>query len=296
MTPTISQQAMLVSLGFTFCRQSVQLVAEAREIETKAHAEPGVTTASVYYFRRKVGSKIEDALAPLKSYTNEWRTQHNRLTRIWDSDNTRLLAAALAEQYNGMKNKYEGGYGEVKDNLLATYPEWRASAPERMGNLYQSGKFPTLEEVTNSIGFSVAYLPLPDSEQWKRIAMISPDLASVMESTTNERVAKAVAEATAQTWQDVLTPLQHVVDVLGKDGKIKIYETLLGSVLDITQLVPAFNLESDPKLAELAAQAQAAFKTISVEDLRTSGETRKSVLKSATTLINSFTPFARKFA
>lgn len=296
-TPTNidTTQAMLVGLSFTLPRQSVQLSQEARDVEAGAKAATGTVKASLFYFQKADGAKIVDALADLKSYQNAWRSQHNRLTRVWDGNNIRLLPAALIVEYMEMTAKNEAGLPKFVDAFLDDYRQWSESAPERMGSLYPKANFPSASEVMKAIGHSLAYLPLPAAEQFKRIATISPDLAKTMAETTDEKVKAAVAEAQAQTWRDVMEPIKHVVDTLGKE-KPKIYESLIGNVLSICDLVPAFNLEKDPNLAALAEKAKAALSEVSAEDLRKSDEKRQEALKAAKELVAEFEPFARQFA
>lgn len=61
--------------------------------------------------------------------------------------------------------------------------------------VYDADDFPTFYEVRTAISWQTAILPLPAAEQWKRISVISPDLAATMEATTNERIQQAVLEA-----------------------------------------------------------------------------------------------------
>jgi len=295
-TTTVDKsQAVLVSLSFSLCPQSVQLETESREIEEKAGAIDGTVKSSAFFFQKKIGKKTEDGLGDLKSYMGAWKTHHNRLTRLWDGDNVRLLPAVLVSDYMAMSDKFKDGFQEKIDQFVNDiYPVWAADAKERMGSLLDKTGFPTLEKVKARIGYNISFATLSDAEAFKRISIITPDQVALMENVTNERVKKALGEAQAQTWSDVMKPIQHIIDTLSKD-KPRLYDSMLGNVMAIVDMVPAFNLENDPKLAELAAVAKEKLGSITTEDLRKSDDVRKATLATATTIINSFTPFARKF-
>ncbi|HXJ55413.1 MAG TPA: hypothetical protein VNU68_02000 [Verrucomicrobiae bacterium] len=289
-------QALLVSLNFTLCRQSKQSKVEAKRSEDANNAHRGVCKSSYFYFQEEVGAVTNDALAELKSYMNAWRTAHNRLTRVWDSNNTRLLPATLVQAYLEMDSKWKEGFPAKLAEFFEVYPDWQITAPHRMGALYEASNFPSLEECRNDISYEVTMIPLPEAEQWKRISIISPDLAHTMEESTNSKIAKAVEEARKQTWVDLFTPVEKIVSTLSKD-KPKIYDSLIGNLTDILNLAPAFNLSGDQGMNQFIAETKATLATINPDDLRNDPMVRASTCKKAEELLKKFGELGnRKFA
>lgn len=291
-------QALLVTLKFNLCPQTLQLKDEAEKIEEENHANKGTTRASIYFFKKEgADGKTIDALAEIKSYFSAWKSEHKRLTRTWDGgDVTCLLPAPLIERYMSMKKGFEDGAPEVLDRLYADIPNWIESAPERMGALHDPETFPSLETVRESVGWQTAMIPLPAAEQWRRISVISPDLAATMEQNTNERIQSAIAEATQQTWADLQKPLEKIVETLSKD-KGRIFECLLGNLNDVISLVPAFNLGNDTGLAQFCETAKQTLSGITADDLRNDPELRKVTCNAAKMLLGQFGQASgRKFA
>lgn len=288
---------MLVSLSFTLPRQSKLNKSEAEKVEDTNSASHGVAKVSVFYFQEKLPTgKTNDAIAELKTFFGAWRSEHNRLTRPWDSGNTRLLPMQLIQRYLNMKSRFEEEAPAIVQAFLAVVPQWAQTAPDRMGDLFDAGDFPSFDEVRQSISYDTAMIPLPTGEQWKRIAIISPDLAATMENTTNERVLKAVEEARVQTWKDVTKPLENIVNVLSKD-KPRIFESLLGNLNESLDLLDAFNLSKDPDLTRFGQQARETLAGITAEDLRKDPDLRKLTLGASKVLLSQFAnPQARKFA
>ena len=292
----ISQQALLVSLSFGLPRQSRQLPKEAKKIESDNHAQHGVARVSIFYFQQEVAGKTNDALYELKQHFNAWRSEHNRLSRPWDNANTRLLPAKLIPAYLDMKSKFEEATPEKIANFVDAYPDWQVTAPQRMGALFDAADFPALAECRDRIEYGVAMIPLPAAEQWKRISIISPELAQSMETTTNERIAKAVEEARKQTWVDLITPVEKIVSTLSKD-KPKFFESLIGNLNDILTLAPSFNLANDAEMTAFIVETKATLATISVDDLRSDPELRQQTLTNAKDLLARFGALGiRKFA
>lgn len=290
--PQINQQALLVSLSFTLCRQSKQSKEEAQRVEGANHAERGTAKVNFFYFQKEVNqdNKIirQDALFELKSLFGEWRREHDRLTRPWDTGSTRLLPVQLVQAYINMTERFEQKAPEVMAEFFALHPQWSSSAPERMGNLYSAEDFPTLDECRRKIGWSKAMIPLPEAQQWQKISLISPNLAAQMQANTNQAVARAVEECRKQTWKDLIEPIEKIVTTLSKD-KPRIFDSLVGNLRDIVELAPAFNsMTNDPDLSRFINETKLTLAEINPDDLRNDPEFRKATCKQAEQLLRKF--------
>lgn len=288
---------MLVSLSFGMPRQSRQLKAEAVKVEEEKNAERGTVRVSAYYWQSLVGGKEVDGLSNLKSFFNAWRKEHDALTRSWDGDNLRLLPAKLVDKYMAMTEKFQLTAPErVDDFLEETYPELLNTAPTRMGELYDPADFPALSECRERIKWDVSILPLPEATQIRKVALINESWYDLFQQSTDEKVAKAIEQVRQDTWDDVLKPVQHIIEVLSKD-KGKIFETLITDVREIINLVPAFNLTNDQELTNLAEECRVQLSGVTPDELRKDPEIRKQTLLAAQAIVGKFGSLGgRKFA
>lgn len=296
--PTIdTTQTLLVGMTFGMPRQSRELKTVASQAEQKAHALPGTVKSSLYYWQYEEGNKKIDGLADLKKFQTAYKAALEHFARFPFATGAKLLPAALVEPFLKVKELYEKQQVEVwKHWIYDEYPKLAKSAPQRMGAFYSGEDFPTAEECMERFQCDVTVIPLASADQWQRIAILAPDLAAAQQQQTDEAYKKGIAEAHEKLWADVMKPIQHAVDTLSKD-KAKIYDTLVGNIIDIVDLVPAYNgVFNDPKLNELAARAKEAFASIKPDDLRASGEAKAKMLASATSIVNTFKPYARKLA
>jgi len=178
------------------------------------------------------------------------------------------------------------------------YPEWALpeSAKSRMGDLYNETDFPTLKDCMKHFTCECTIVPLGEAEQVKRIMLISKQSAELLEKSIDAKVQTQIEELHTSIWKDLMSPLEKIVEVFNKD-KPKIYETLLGNLLEIVNVIPSYDaLTKDPKLQEAATKAKAVFTTMTTADLKKSEEARKLALSTAKDLIQNYTPYARKFA
>lgn len=287
---------MLVGISFGLPRQSRDLKTEANKIETERKAEHGTVRASIHYFKRKDGNKEVDGLASLKSFQTEWKTKLEHYARFPFASGTKLLPSGLVEQFLKVNEEYEAKKAQVwTDWADDVYPPMKETAPQRMGTLFDPNDFPSLKDCMERFKCEVTVVPLGEAEQVQRISSLSPDIAELIKSSTDKAMQKASGAAQQKNWEDVLKPIQKIVDTLSKD-KSKIYDSLIGNVMEIVDLVPAINFNGDTHLSELAAQAKEVLGKVKPDDLRKSAEARAATLSSAKSIISSFTPFARKFA
>ncbi len=175
------------------------------------------------------------------------------------------------------------------------YPELQETGAQRMGALFDSADFPTLSECSKAFSARLTLMAIPPKEQVARIALISKDSQQLLMQHADATSKAAIAELHKTIWADLMKPLQQVVTVFEKD-KPKIFESLLGNLMEIANIVPSYEaLTADPALMQAAADIKAAFGNITTEHLRASEEARKHALGSAKALVATFQPFARKF-
>ncbi len=265
MSESINQQALLVTLSFGLPRQSRQLKKEIQKVESDNNAQHGVVKGSVWYFQQVVGKTTNDALAELKSHFGYWKREHERLTLPW-LGSTRLLAAAIAPKYFDMRSKMEAIAPEKLAEFMEVYPDWKVTAPSRMGSLYSPEDYPSSEECRERIQWETIIMPLPEAAQWQRIALINPEHAAAESARLNAAVTKAREEARMQTWRDLMGHFQHITEVLSKD-KARIFDSLLGNLTQMLDLMPAYsNLFNDAELVQCAQEAKATLSTINPDE------------------------------
>lgn len=290
----VGNQTFLVTVSFGLPRQSRQLPKEAKEIEEHANAQEGVATASMWYFRQRVGKELIDALSSLKSYNNNWSKEHKRLARIPWAGTTRLLPAALAQPYFTMRSLMEEGAPAKRQEFLEVWEDWYNTGPTRMGTLFKADDFPSRDECIERIIWETTVMPLPDEEGWQRMALINPEHIQQEAARTNAAVTRAREEGRRETWADIIEHLNHIVTTLTKD-RPRIYETLLGNLNGILDLVPAYNaLFNDADMVRCAAQAKEALGSITADDLRQDPEVRARTVTAARDLLSQFGEMGRR--
>lgn len=283
---------MLCGISFRMPRQSRQLTAVAGEIENNANAQHGTVRASIHYFKQGK----DDGLKTLKQFQSAWKSGVEHYARYPFAAGMKLLPSALVEQAVLVNSGFAAQEAAIRNAWVKDeYPSWLESAPARMGSLYDPGDFPSAGDCMNRFRCDVVIVPLAEADQWQRITAISPDLAATMASQQNAEVERVTQAAHAKLWADVMKPIQNIVDQLSKD-KGKIYDSLIGNVIAITDLVPAYNeIHKDATLTSAAAAINAELAKIKPEDLRSSSEAKADALAKARNIIQEYGTYARSF-
>lgn len=287
---------MLVGVTMGMPRQSRQLTAIASQIENQANAEVGTVKASIHYFKKREGKREVDGLHNLKTFQGSWKAELQHYARYPFAAGMKLLPAGLVSDFMFVNEKYK----ELENGIWLAwvedeYPQWLASAPQRMGSLYDPADFPTAEDCQKRFICDVTVVPLAAAEQWQRISIISPNLAATMAKNQEDATQKVLQQAHAKLWADVLAPIENMVSQLSKE-KGKVYDSLVGNIISVIDLIPAYNdVHQDANLTALAAEVKAKLSEIKPEDLRTDDEVKAAALANAKAIVDNFSPYARSF-
>jgi hypothetical protein len=289
-------QTLLVGIEMGLPRKGRKLKDVAAKAEKEANASAGTTRATLNYWTWTEGKTERNGLKSLQEFQASYKAALEHFARF-PMATGRLLPAALAEPFFKVKAEFAAQEPDIREKFAyEEYPALAKSAPQRMGSFYSGADFPTLAECLERFVCEITVIPLAPAEQVKAIGLLSPDIAATIEKSTNESYHKGKAEAHRDLWTQVMEPIQHAVDTLSKD-KTKIYDSLVGNIISIVDLIPAYNgVFNDPHLNQLAEQAKAAFSAIKPDDLRASQEAKAAMLENAKNIVNTFKPYARKLA
>lgn len=295
-TNTVGNTSLLICLSCGLPRQSKQAKEESREVERNKRAASGTFKGSKYYFQQtvanhrngKVVEEIIDALSHLKSYHNAWDDAYKALAPITWLGRMRLLPAVRHPRAIQVREHFEAGYPEIKEEFRTVFPDWHSTAPTRMGMLHSEADFPSLEECMERIHAETIITPLSDSQAWQRIALINPDHAAMEERRHQEAIQRAQRDALNETGNRLIAHFRRMNEVLSAN-KVRIHETLVSGLNSILDDIEVYGpLFSDPSLLQCATEARATFASITVDNLREDPALQQQVNANARGMVERF--------
>lgn len=287
-TPTHS--AMLVHLAFHTGTQSGNDAETTDEICKSKNATEKGLRASVRYI-------CKEAYEPILKLKGEFKKKIERITTPYGINGVYLAKPSAVEKILALRDEYMPAFQILKaSHLLENYDEWQTLTREQTGDAYKAERFPTREQLDSSCRWEISIMPIPESDLLRKIKELDSTIIDELVKSNEARVQELFAKSKAEVYARMIEPLQHMVNVLSKEGT-KIYETLVGNMADIVDAVGDTNYDNDPELSTFATQASEMLKNIDTETLRKDPVIRKETADKAQAILNTFGAMGkRRFA
>lgn len=282
---------MLVHLSFHTGTQSGQDEESTQEICTAKNATDKGLKASVRYI-------CKEAYEPILKLKGEFKKKIERITSPYGIKGVYLAKPSAVAKILALRDEYMPAFALVKSaHLIGRYDEWLALTRQQTGDAFKVERFPAREQLDSSCRWELNVMPIPESELLRKIKDLDESIITELMKSNEARVQEMFAKAKAEGYARMVEPLQHMVDVLSKDGS-KIYETLVGNVADIVEAAGDLNYDNDPTLSRFAAEAGEMLKTIDLKALKKDPVIREETAKQAKALLDTFGKLGtgRKFA
>ena len=187
-------------------------------------------------------------------------------------------------------------------HFLDRYDFIREESKRDLGDLAKEDDYWTVEKLQRKFQLSrpsTWATSVPDPELDVRAGWSQQQMTRMQESMKKQNATKvrAACRETADRLEKVLGRMVERLDKYGKDenGKVvgEFRNTLVGNVRDIAGLLPAFNIENDPKVEKVRQRILSDICTVDIKDLRKDPELRKNVRDKAQDILNRVGNFGK---
>lgn len=239
-----------------------------------------------------------ESLARVKSAAGACRTVHGRYTLPWTDNGLDILPAASVMRYDAEMREARIEFDAAIDAFCAVYPQLVASAPARLGDLFNASEFPSAEEVRTRFSMRVRTLPMPDSADF-RVDMSEAQARAIraeIESDAREALDVAMKDA----WQRVADVCTRMVERLhaykpaiskGDKTEGRFTDSLVENVRELVAVLPAFNLTGDSALADVCTRLKTELCSYEAQDLRDDSRLRERTAKAAESILEDVSAF-----
>ena len=226
-------------------------------------------------------------LAELNSLVSKARSLHYTMTRPWADDGPRILPNALYAKFSDEFRVLKRDFNQAADRFAAAFPSYVKQRKAVLNSLFDPADYPSASEIRSKFNLDLTVLPFPDADDFRSdlddetVADIKADMAK-----TSDAVVK---QAMQHTGQQITEVVGHMADKLreynagqkGSNRRQFFLDSLIDNVRELADLLPAFNLTEDPKLAAITKRIAKELCTEDAADLRKNSEARATVVKSA---------------
>jgi len=212
-------------------------------------------------------------LATLNSLVSSARDLHHSMTMPWADKGPRILPNALYSQFTDKFRVLKRDFAIAADQFCREYPAYVTERAKKLNGLYDPKDYPSPAEIRSKFNLDLRVLPFPEDVEDFR-ADIDDDTLEDIKREISETTGKAVDRAMEHTASKIIEVVGHMSEKLkefktNKPGERKFFlDSLVGNVRELAELLPAFNLTDDPKLAQIAKRITSELCVEEAKDLR----------------------------
>lgn len=245
---------------------------------TKEVTDAHGATADSGDFRKALVDKAH--LQALMTSAGAIRAYHYKMTLPWDDDGRRILPSRSYQEYTDTNRAMRIADEKLRKEFVALYPSLKASAPKRLGTMYDPRDFPSEDEIIDKFGIKISLEPIPNADDF-RVNVGDAEAQIIRAQITAENDVKFQA-AMKDCFARLHSVVSHISTTLHKEEP-RIFDTLVTNARDLVECLPALNLTDDPVLEDLRTDLLAMLPHPSV--LRASPHTRKKTADAADAIL-----------
>ncbi len=220
----------------------------------------------------------ENALKPIHQVEREARDCHYRMTLPFDDDGWRILPSAMYPEYQKKFEELKAKDYEMVEVLCDDLPRLKEEAKKGLNGAYCEEDYPTAEELWERFDMTMTVRPLPQGENLN-LNINSEELAR-LQKTIDAEVMDQIKVSVNDLWFRLRDVVQYAADRLG-DVEAKLYESLVGNIKSLLEVLPKLNITGDKDLAVVTQQVQQNLATLDIESLRKNKRARSVAAQAA---------------
>jgi hypothetical protein len=206
-----------------------------------------------------------------KHIANTRQNVHYRLTMPWSDLGQRLLPTAMFADYYREITEAETEFHRLVNEFLQAYTWSQAQAQARLGNLFSSDDYPSVEIVAAKFRFRHSQTPIPDAGDFR--LDIGAQAQESLQKQYSDFYTQQVNSAMGDVWQrtyDALSKVSERLDYTGGDSKDKkiFRDSLVENVREMLGLLTKFNVTQDQRMENMRVRLEDAMCGVSADALR----------------------------
>ena len=268
--PTVSAPSIASSAMFAELSIGNWTARKLDKAATKQTTDANGASADAGAFHKKLLSSPElDAVQKHIAYSRQ--TVHYRLTMPWSDLGVRLLPTAMFADYYKEITAAETEFWRLVHDFLQAYTWSQAQAQARLGNLFSSDDYPSVEIVAAKFRFRHSQTPIPDAGDFR--LDIGAQAQAALQQQYSDFYTQQVNSAMGDVWQrtyDALSKVSERLDYTGGDSKDKkiFRDSLVENVREMLGLLTKFNVTDDQRMENMRVRLEDAMLGVSADALR----------------------------
>jgi len=261
--PSISSAAMLVELNISVWTGRKRDQKATDSIEAMSNAMKGVANVT----KKLLGDCAE--LDAVVKFTANARNMHYAMTMPWSDSGLRLLPTTQYFKYVEAISACQNETERLVNVFLDAYKWEIDQAKLRLGHLFNSDDYPTINSLKDKFRFKVNYIPLPSTGDFR--LDIGNEAQDALADQYSKFYSEQLGKAMNDIWQrvfDALSKMSERLDYGPADTKKIFRDSLVDNVTDLIELLDACNITKDPRMTQAKRDIEQAISGITPDALR----------------------------
>lgn len=286
MTNVLSQKAVLARVEFRSWAGRIKDLKVTAEVIEKHKAKSRAGT-----FTKRLVS-IE-ALADVNAAISQAARYHRYHTQPWLDEGVRILPTALFLEYQEKMDGFKKEFDKAANRFITDYKKFIEQAQDLLGTMFTDTEYPTVAAMKEKFAMTFNFLPCPDAGDFrcdiddKHLDQIKSELDGQMKDqmraalADSARKALEVVSRMSERLNAYTPPKKKAEKKKGENAEGTFRDSLVENVKEIAALLPAFNINNDPKMNKLISRINKELCVTDAATLRKDEVARKKVAKSA---------------
>ena len=225
-------------------------------------------------------ARVNKSLLPLNNeldrvhkMTSAIRNEYYQLSLPW-MEGMQIIKSEGYLSFAQRMSERKRDWQKAVERFLSTYATSVDDAKHLLGTLFDEQDYPSVDTLRSKFRMDIGFYPMPDAEDW-RVDM-ADDQMNTLRERLREDVTEKVSQAMQAAWQRVHDVVKRI-HTQTSNPKGKIYDSLVGSAMELCAILPSLNITNDPKLEAIRQEIEGSFARTDAEDIRNHAEVREEV-------------------
>ena len=203
---------------------------------------------------------MNDALDHVHKKSTLIRTKYYENTTSSGLDGMQILPSGnyltFMTEFRKEKSEWDSLVSQFVDNYEDIVTRNRHILQRTLGNLYDPGDYPTVDQIRAKFRMDVAVFPVPSSANL-RIPVSNEELDRIR-AEIEQRVDTAAKTAMTELWQRLHDRVKHMAEKLA-DPRAIFRDSMVENARELCALLPRLNFTDDPHLEDMRQQVEQAL-------------------------------------
>lgn len=233
----------------------------------------------------------KEAVQAIDKAATAARSYHYEHTLPWDDFGGRLLPSAQFMDYSKEMRRLKGEFENAVADFVRNYPQYRDDAERKLNGMFNPTDYPAPFEIDRKFDFATDIEPIPSADDF-RVNVQKRDKERIQKEIA-ESVDRRVKDATRDLYERLFSVVKHFAERLD-DPEAKFKNSLVGNIVELTNLLPKLNVSGDPKLETLRKEVKNKLAKYEPDTLRSDEVTRKSAATDAKAILKKMNGYLGK--